>query len=259
MHVENLKFAIVLPIYNEEQCVERSITEIFDALSELPCKTSIIAVNDGSVDCTESIISGLTGKFADLVFLNHEKNKGYGQACFTAIKFARKTDLDYLLFMDCDLTQHPRYIKNFIPKMLEGYSMIKGSRYIDGGKVSGDVPLYRRLISWAGNNTAKILFGIPLKDFTNGFRAIEIDATRDIVLRESGFPVLMEELYNLKFITNKFADVPYTLSVRSEEEGTSTFSYSLPVILRYLKYPLLGFFRVRPAHLRSKKKGEIRI
>jgi dolichol-phosphate mannosyltransferase len=245
-----LSFAIVLPMYNEEDCAERAIRSIAPVLDEFENPTYIIAVNDGSYDNTKSIVEGLLLEFPYLILLNHKANQGYGGAVKTAMNYAITHNLDYLLFMDSDLTQDPKYIACFVPKMQEGYAMIKGSRYVKGGAVR-NVPLHRQVISLLGNWLAKVLFRLPIRDYTNGFRCISTNLAKQLALESRGFEVLLEELYQAKFVTQSFCEIPYVLTARSNSDGSSTFTYTPQIFVRYLKFAAKSFFRIRPEHLRE--------
>lgn len=249
MERTNPSFAIVLPMYNEAECAEKAIRLISEVLNGIPNPTKIIAVNDGSLDDTQIIVEKLLPQNERLVLLKHPVNRGYGGAVTTAIKYASQEKIEYVLFMDCDLTQDPKYIKGFLGKMDEGYDIIKGSRYIKEGAVEG-VPAWRVVISVVGNTIAKVLFGLPIRDYTNGFRALKVSIAEQFHLTERGFSVLMEEIYQAKFIAHKYCEIPYTLSSRSEEQGTSTFSYRPRVIVSYLKYAMKSFLNVKPRHMK---------
>ena len=144
--------------------------------------------------------------------------------------------------MDSDLTNHPKYINAFIDKMCDGYDYIKATRYGKGGTVSG-VSWKSRSLSIVGNYIAKYLYKLPLTDLTNGFRAVNLNIFKQMHLKESGFAIIMEELYYAKFITDSFCEVPYELTVRSREQGKSKFSYNLSTCIKYLKYSFNSYFK----------------
>lgn len=244
-------FAIVLPMYNEEDCAERAIRSIFSVLDEFQNQTWIIAVNDGSIDGTNVIVNNLTDDFSRLILLTHKVNKGYGGAIKTAIACGIEKNIDYLLFMDSDLTQDPKYIARFLPKMEIGYDIIKGSRYIKGGKVIG-APRFRVFISMVGNSVARLLYRLPIKDYTNGFLAMKMSLAQQLALESNGFEILMEELYQAKFLTKSICEVPYVLTARSQYDGISTFTYRPAVFLSYLNFAIKSCLGIRPKHLSKK-------
>ena len=55
------------------------------------------------------------------------------------------------------------------------------------------VPFSRWVISAVGNRIARVLFGLPIHDCTNGFRAVKVSLLKQMELRERRFPVIMEE------------------------------------------------------------------
>lgn len=92
--------------------------------------------------------------------LTHERNTGAGSALRTGIAWAVADGFDYAVFMDNGLTNDPKYIPRLVEKMLEGYNVIKASRYVRGGKVQG-APIHRVVISVIRNRAARFLFGLP--------------------------------------------------------------------------------------------------
>jgi len=176
-----------------------------------------------------------------LAMTSHAQNQGYGAALKTGVKYAIDNGFDYVIFMDSDLTNHPRYLYLFYEKIQLGYEYIKATRYAAGGKVEG-VPFLHKIVSFMGNRLARILYGLPLTDPTNGFRAVKVDILKKMNLKENGFTIIMEELYWAKSLAHSFCEIPYTLTSRNVEQGVTHFSYSPAMCLRYLKYALKSLF-----------------
>ena len=240
--MKSLKLCIVIPIYNEQDIVRNSIDTILNYTRKLPPIVTVLLVNDGSVDATEQIVSEIINnqELDKLILISHSKNEGYGAAIKTGINFASTKEYDYILFMDCDLTNHPKYLEDFYKKMIKGYDYIKATRYGKNASVFG-VPLQKKILSIVGNLIARILYGMPLKDVTNGFHAAKVEIMKTIDLKENGFEIIMEELYYVKSIARSFSEVPFVLTSRAASQGESKFSYSPTAIYSYLKYPLKTF------------------
>jgi len=232
-----IRFAVVVPMFNEEQGTEECIRKIIQILSSLPNDPVLIAVNDASKDETGHILSSLKDTMPGLCVIHHEKNIGYGAALITGAREAHRLGYEYVLFMDSDLTNPPEHIPRFVEKMEEGFDLIKGCRYCSGGEVRG-VLYYRYIISRIGNLIAQVFFGLGLADCTNGFRAVKTKRFLDMPLRERGFPVIMEELYWAKKLGLSCASVPTTLYNRTETQRPTSFAYTPSVFWSYLKYPL---------------------
>jgi len=238
-------FCVIVPMYNEEASAEACARQVAAVLERQPERTALIVVNDGSTDATGEILERMGSCLARLVVVNHRENQGYGAALRTGVRYAAREQFDYALFMDSDLTNNPEDIPRFAAKMRQGFDVIKATRYSLGGCVEG-VPAYRVLISALGNCLARRLYGLPIHDCTNGFRAIRVSLLTRMNLRENKFSVIMEELYWAKFLTHSFAEVPVTLTDRKGWQRATSFSYKPASFYRYLKYPVRAFLGRRP-------------
>lgn len=238
-------FAVVIPMYNERAGAEECVRRVCPALGAISAASELLVVDDGSVDGTGAILDGLTPAFSNLQVIHHAGNRGYGAALRTGAAAASAAGFAYVVFMDSDLTNDPGDLPKFVSKMQAGYDVIKATRYSGGGGVSG-VPRYRVAISALGNWLARRLFRLPLHDCTNGFRAVRTSLLARMRLTENRFPLIMEELYWSKFLARSFAEVPVTLTHRQRGQRRTSFVYRPRVFYDYLKYPILGFLRIKP-------------
>lgn len=245
-----LSLCVIIPMYNEESTAEKCVRSVCQVLDSLPHRTALIVVNDGSTDATGYTLGRLALQHSKLIVLTHENNAGYGSALGTGTTKAAADGFDYALFMDSDLTNDPRDIPKFVAKMLEGYDVIKASRYCKGGAVHG-VPAYRVIVSVIGNRVARFLYGLPLTDCTNGFRAVKVSVLSNMTLTEPAFPIIMEELYYAKFLAKLFCEVPTMLTDRTVEQRATSFAYRPSVVYRYFMYALKSFFRIPPKSLQN--------
>ena len=248
-----MKACIVIPMFNEEHGVEKCIKAVHDCVETLQSLETLIVVNDGSTDATAAVLKQLSPDYNKLTILNHNKNGGYGSALKTGTARAIAEGYDYVIFMDSDLTNDPNLLPQFIAKMQEGYDVIKASRYIKGGRQIG-VPVWRSAISTVANRLASVLYGLNIRDCTNGFRAVKTWVLSQMDLKENGFGIIMEELYQAKFLCDSFCEVPYTLTTRAETIRPSSFVYNPQVFYRYLKYAVKSFLNQPPKHVKQGKE-----
>ena len=238
-------FCVIIPMYNEEAGAENCVRRVCDELGAVAPTARLFVIDDGSLDETGRILDRIALHFSSLTVIHHTRNRGYGAALRTGVDAAAAAGFEYVLFMDSDLTNDPADLPKFVEKMQEGYEVIKATRYSCGGGVSG-VPFYRVAISLVGNYVAHLLFSLPLHDCTNGFRAVKVRVLLQARLSEVRFPVIMEELYWLKFLSTRFAEVPVTLTDRSVKLRRTAFSYRPRVFYEYLKYPVKAFLGIKP-------------
>lgn len=94
-----MHLSIVLPCFNEEQNVERTVTDVARWFEQEKIDGEIVAVNDGSTDGTASVLAGLATRMPQLKIVTHEKNQGYGSAVRSGCDAATK---EYTGYMDSD-------------------------------------------------------------------------------------------------------------------------------------------------------------
>jgi glycosyltransferase involved in cell wall biosynthesis len=232
-------------MYDEAFGAEECVRRVSAVLEGLRHRSVLIVVDDGSTDATAEVLKRLRAEKPRLVVVGHPLNRGYGAALRTGVEEAARGGYDYVLFMDSDLTNDPRHIPDFVARMEEGYDVIKASRYVKGGGVLG-VPAGKRALSWLGNQVARRLLGLPVRDCTNGFRALKTGLLTRMTLREPRFSVIMEELYQAKYLAHTFVEIPNTLTVRAGVQRPSSFSFRPGALWKYLKYPLLAALGRRP-------------
>ena len=239
-------FAVIIPMFNEEHGAAECVQAVCEHLERLPNRTAVIVVNDGSSDATAEILQSMAPGLRRLAVVHHPVNRGYGAAIRTGVETAHEQGFEYALFMDSDLTNDPSDIARFAECMKQGVDVIKATRYSHGGRADG-VPFYRVAISAVGNQIARFLFRVPIHDCTNGFRAVKLSLLVRTKLQERRFPIIMEELYWLKYMTRSFAELPVTLTNRSGGQRPTAFAYKPSVFYAYLKYPLRAFIGLRPS------------
>lgn len=223
-NIELIKSVFIgLPCYNEERDINELINRILEiediVKNKFNLQMQIICVNDGSTDETEKIIKSREEK--NICLINHETNKGLGEAIKTLLKEFKNSgnEKDYLIIMDADNSHNPKYIIDLIKKQLDTNSdIVIASRYQKGTKISG-LKKYRIAIS----NLAKIwytkMLQIPdVKDYTCGYRLYTynsinnaLEEYKNNLITQSSFACMMELLYKLYQNGAKITEIPFSL------------------------------------------------
>jgi len=228
--------AVVVPMLNELAGAERCVQQVTSAVSLLEPRGVLVVVDDGSTDGTGALLDELGQQHLNLSIVHHRRNLGYGAALRSGVEEAARMHAGWVLFMDSDLTNPPQDIARFSEAMATSVDYVKASRYTTGGGVQG-VPVKRRVISQAGNAVARLLFGLPLSDLTNGFRAIRVEPFLQMPLRERGFAVIMEEAYWVRQLGLRSREIPTILTTRDDQLRPSAFRYRPRVLYSYARYP----------------------
>jgi glycosyltransferase involved in cell wall biosynthesis len=105
--------AAILPAYNEGQY----IGAVLDVLHATDLLDEIILVDDGSTDNTLEVLQNAARQDKRILIIQHEKNKGKGQAVFTGWA---ATIAPYILLLDADLKNlTTNHLRNLIEPVLE--------------------------------------------------------------------------------------------------------------------------------------------
>jgi glycosyltransferase involved in cell wall biosynthesis len=166
MPAPEVDLAVVVPVYNEIDGIERTLSQLRDALAALPCSSEIIVVDDGSVDGT-----GERAATCGARVIPHAENLGYGAALKTGIL---ETRAPIVAIIDGDMSYQPDAIPGLYARMAQA-DMAVGARRLS----SDGVEWIRRPGKWALNRFASYLVGRRIPDLNSGLRAMR----RDLVLR----------------------------------------------------------------------------
>ncbi|MBM4762793.1 glycosyltransferase family 2 protein [Bacillus sp. B15-48] len=131
--MKELVLTIVVPCYNEEAVLPRTIHELNTLLvdlikeKEISEKSRILYVDDGSKDKTWEIISreSINGGFVRGLKL--ARNVGHQNALLAGLFSAKKAS-DCLISIDADLQDDIEVIRRFITKFKEGFEIVYGVR-----------------------------------------------------------------------------------------------------------------------------------
>ena len=102
---EKFDLSVVIPAFNSELFLSRTLDSVL--LSTLE-NLEIIIVNDGSTDNSKKVMDWYNRKYAGIVHVKHQDNKGPSLARNVGIKVAKG---EYIAFLDSDDMVHPNMYK----------------------------------------------------------------------------------------------------------------------------------------------------
>src|SRR5580692_3617998 len=103
MEYRQSELVVVIPVYNEQDCIEEVITSWGNFLKDYLKTVSftIVVVNDGSKDGTPKILDGLSPRLPYLHVV-HQKNGGHGNAVLNGYREALKFSPAWVFQVDSD-------------------------------------------------------------------------------------------------------------------------------------------------------------
>jgi dolichyl-phosphate beta-glucosyltransferase len=173
--------SIVIPAYNEEQRLGKTLFETFDYLAAQDYTSEIIVVDDGSRDRTVEIANDFQARAdakTNLIVLKNPGNCGKGYAVRNGMLQAGG---EIHLFFDADLATPLDQIPKVIQPILKNkYDVVFGSRALNDAVIQVEQSYLRRLRGRGGNLLIRILTGMDIKDTQCGFKAFRRQASQTI-------------------------------------------------------------------------------
>lgn len=167
---------VVIPVYNEEKDLPRSVAVLWDFLNEhLPYQWQIVIADNGSTDKTLTVAQALSQQYPGVAYV-HLDQKGRGRALRKAWL---ESKADVVSYMDVDLSTKLDAFPKLIKALDEGYGVAIGSRLMQGSKV--DRSLKREITSQGYNLLIKTMFWPSFSDAQCGFKAVRRDVVQDVV------------------------------------------------------------------------------
>jgi glycosyltransferase involved in cell wall biosynthesis len=168
---------LVIPVYNEEAVLERSVATLCESLegnAEFPWR--IVVVNNGSIDRTRQIGERLAESIRGFQFV-HLDEKGRGRAL---AKAWMETDAAYSLYMDVDLSTDLEAVPRAVAVLHEGADIVTGSRLHQNSRISRS--LKREILSRGYNRLIRWTLGVrSFDDAQCGFKGVRLDTVRPLL------------------------------------------------------------------------------
>ena len=168
---------IVVPVYNEQSALERSIRRLHRFLSSsMPFAWRIVIADNASTDATLPMAQALARELPDTEVL-HLPAKGRGRALRAAWS---ASEADVVCYMDVDLSTDLRALLPLVSGLISGHSDVAiGTRLASGARVVRG--RQRELISRTYNRLLRVVLGARFSDAQCGFKAIRADAARRLL------------------------------------------------------------------------------
>ncbi len=234
--------SIIVPAYNEEKSIKKSVTEILSFIEQRSIEGEIIVVDDGSQDRTAFLVKEISNENSNVQIISLEKNQGKGFAVKTGILAARG---DICGFTDADGASPIEELDRVLPLFDEEVDIVIGSRAKFSEETKVQVLLYRKIIGRIFNFILGLLISVydrhgkKVEDTQCGFKWFRRKVGQEIFSQTKikGFAFDVEAL----FLANRFQFKIEELPINWVEKGDSRVNLMVDPIKMFWQVATIRF------------------
>ncbi|MCM2282478.1 MAG: polyprenol monophosphomannose synthase [Bdellovibrionaceae bacterium] len=201
------KVWVVIPSFREAENIARLVTTVRGTRYS----PGVVVVDDSPDEETVKAMQPLTCEGEQVHCIHRKAKGGRGSAVLDGLRYALSRGADIVLEMDADFSHPPEQIDELVGLVATDQAdMVIGSRYISGSRIL-NWPISRRIFSKSSNWLAKLVLGVPVADYTNGFRCYSQKAAQEILEKvdgsRKGFIMLSEVLVRIHLANYRIHEV----------------------------------------------------
>ena len=159
--------SVVIPTRDEADAIAGTVEHLYVELRRHSVDHEIVVVDDGSTDGTWEQIRSVQERVPTVRPVKNQGSNGFGRAVTLGIDNSHG---DAVAIMMADESDDCRDVVRYWELLQQGWDAVFGSRFIRGGGVI-DYPPHKLVMNRITNFGLRVLFGAPLNDFTNAFKA----------------------------------------------------------------------------------------
>ena len=200
----------VIPAMNEAQNIEWVLERLPEYIDE------VILVDGDSKDATVAVSRAVR---PDIVVVTQDRP---GKGAALRAGFAAAT-CDLIVMLDADRSMDPQEINRFLALLEEGYDLVKGSRFMEGGGTD-DMSRVRRLGNAALRSVLNTAYRGDFSDLCYGYIAFHRRVLGDLDLKADGFEIETEIIVRAMLSDLRIGEVPsFELSRAHGESNLRTW------------------------------------
>lgn len=237
---EQRKLSVVMPAYNEGDNIYNNLITVAACLQGFCADYELVAVNDGSTDCTEAEIARAASENEHIRAVSYEENAGKGHAVRQGVYAATG---DVIAFLDADLDISPSHLQQYLEELeRQSADVVIGSKMHRDSQL--EYPASRRFVSFCYYLVLKVLFHLNVKDTQTGIKLFRAEVIKNIIglIRTKGYAYDIEILAVAAHFGYRIIEQPVTLRfTRREAFGR----IRIKDILQMAKDTFSIFYRLR--------------
>jgi len=224
----NIELIIVMPVYNEEKLIDKSVNSWITELDKLKINYQFHIYNDGSTDNTQGILNKLQSSYNQIIVCN-KNNSGHGA---TILK-AYNENLKYKWIFQTD-SDNEIDAKNFkyLWKKRNDYDFLIGKRKVKKQAFT------RKVISAISRITIQLFYGNCVYDVNSPFRLMRSESFEPIITKIHRKTFAPNMIISGMACVNKLKIFEKEVAYTNRQAGTVSLKK-----LKLLKAAFLSFYQ----------------
>ncbi len=205
--------AVIIPVYNKVDTVERLIRRLLS--SPINLELRLYVVDDASKDGSDEILVDLAAKDPRITVLFHTVNQGKGMAIRTAINAAEG---DFAVIQDVDFECNPEEYDRILAPLVNGDAdAVFGSRYLRRDKRTV-FSFWHSLGNWFLTILFNIGHDIHLTDIETCYQPMSLKLLKNLRLTTDRFGIEYELAARLVAVGARIIEVPISYKARNYQQ-----------------------------------------
>ncbi|MBI5401381.1 glycosyltransferase family 2 protein [Candidatus Wolfebacteria bacterium] len=236
--------SVIIPSYNEAKRLPLTLIDVDKHLSQADFSYEIIVVDNNSTDATKEIAERFSRLLKNLRVIECSvRGKG------AAVKFGMlEAKGEIKLFMDADNATSIDQFQKMIPYFNKGYSVVIGSRDIEGAQLVPSQPWHKRLAGNLGNLFIQFMLLPGIWDTQCGFKAFTEEAAEKIfpLMKTFHWGFDVEVLALAKKMGYKIKEIPvFWVNNPFSKVSFSTYLQVLWEVVKIKRWIIMGKYKLK--------------
>ena len=233
--VHSVYLSLIIPAFNEEARIEKSLDRIVGFLQSQPYASEIIVIDDGSQDRTVEAVRERYGRYAGITVYPQARHVGKGGCVKQGMLLGAG---EYLFFSDADLSVPIETLPRFLAYLETRWDVTIGTRQHPDAVIEVRQPFYREFLGRTFTKLSNGILGLQVSDCTCGFKGFRREVARHLfsLQRLNDWSFDAEILYLARLHKYQVLEIPVTW--RNDQKTKVR-------LLRDIVMSLLGLVKIR--------------
>jgi len=249
MNSPKLDVSIIIPAFNEEGRLPKTLEAVIAYVRTRPYRTEIMVVDDGSSDRTTEIVNSYQQKYPGLRLISNGRNRGKGYSVRHGMLEATG---EIALFSDADLSTPIEEADKLLAAIRErNFDAAIGSRAMDRSLIQIHQSAIREMAGIFFNRMVQRILGIRISDTQCGFKAFRREPAHIIFEQQhiERFGFDPEILFLAKRHGLRVAEIP----VRWSHDAATKVNVAADGLLMFLELILIRWNAIRGLYPASRR------